>query len=94
MSDNLRQSRAIREALRQAYPGEPQGRCARHLTTLAAMIRGIVASKSTQLPQVAAKVPKGAKPESRGKRFARWLDNERILEEVYFVPSAEILLAH
>ena len=94
MSDNLRQYRAIREALRQAYPGEPQGRCARHLTTLAAMISGIVASKSTQLPKVAAKVPNGAKPESRVKRFARWLDNTRILEEVYFLPYAEIVLAH
>ena len=94
MSDNLRQYRAIREALRQAYPGEPQGRCARHLTTLAALISGIVASKSTQLPKVAAKVPTGTKPESRVKRFARWLDNERILEEVYFLPYAEILLAH
>jgi hypothetical protein len=94
MSDNLRQYRAIRDALRQAYPGEPQGRCARPLTTLAAMISGIVASKSTQLPKVAAKVPNGTKPESRVKRFARWLDNEHILEEVYFLPYAEILLAH
>jgi len=49
-------------------------------------ISGIVASKSTQLPQVAAKVPNGAKPESRVKRFARWLDNACILEEVYFLP--------
>src|SRR5499433_2273208 len=94
MSDNLRQYRAIRDALRQAYPGEPQGRCARHLTTLAAMISGLVASKSTQLPKVAAKVPTGTKPESRGKRFARWLDNARVLEEVYFLPYAELLLAH
>jgi hypothetical protein len=58
------------------------------------MISGIVASKSTQLPKVAAKVPNGTKPESRVKRFARWLDNARILEEVYFLPYAEILLAH
>ena len=94
MSDNLRQYRAIRDALRQAYPGEPQGRCAQHLITLAAMISGIVASKSTQLPKVAAKVPNGTKPASRGKRFARWLDNERILEEVSFLPYAEILLAY
>jgi Transposase DDE domain len=57
------------------------------------MISGIVASKSTQLPKVAAKVPNGTKPESRVKRFARWLDNERIVEEVYFLPYAEILLA-
>jgi hypothetical protein len=94
MSDNLRQYRAIRETLRQAYPGKSQGRCARHLTTLAALISGIVASKSTQLPKVAAKVPNGTKPESRVKRFARWLDNAHILEEVYFLPYAELLLAH
>src|SRR5262249_26607285 len=54
MSDNLRQYRAIREALTQAYPGQPTGRLVRHLTTLAAFISGIVASKSTQLPKVAA----------------------------------------
>jgi hypothetical protein len=94
MSDNLRQYRAIQDALIQGYPGEPTGRLARHLATLAAFISGIVASKSTQLPKVAAKVPNGIKPESRVKRFARWLDNERILEEVYFLPYAEILLAH
>jgi DDE family transposase len=94
MSDNLRQYRAIRDALTQGYPGEPTGRMARHLTTLAALISGIVASKSTQLPQVAAHVPNGPKPESRVKHFARWLDNERILEELYFLPYAEILLAH
>jgi hypothetical protein len=64
------------------------------LTTLAALISGIVASKSTQLPTVAAKVPTGTKPESRVKRFARWLDNARILEEVYFLPYAEIVVAH
>ena len=65
-----------------------------HLTTLAAFISGIVASKSTQLPHIAAQVPDGHKPESRVKRFARWLDNERILEEMYFLPYAEILLTH
>ena len=94
MSDNLRQYRAIRDALRQGYPGEPQGRCARHLATLAALISGIVASKSTHLPKIATKVPDGAKPESRVKRFARWVDNAHITAEGYFVPYAEMLLAH
>jgi hypothetical protein len=36
MSDNLRRYRAIHDALRQGYPGEPSGNRARHLTTLAA----------------------------------------------------------
>ena len=93
MSDNLRRYRAIRDALTQASPGQINGHVARHLTTLAALISGIVASKSTQLPKVAAHAPNGPKPESRVKRLTRWLDNERILEEVYFVPYAEIFLA-
>ena len=94
MSDHLRRYRAIRDALTQGYPGKPTGTVARHLTTLAALISGIVGSKSTQLPSVATKIPDGTKPESRVKRLTRWLDNERILEELYFLPYAEILLAH
>jgi hypothetical protein len=94
MSDNLRRYRAIRDALTQCYPGQPSGTVARHLSTLAALISGIVGSKSTQLPHIAAKVPNGTKPESRVKRFARWLDNAHVLEEVYFLPYAEVLLRH
>jgi hypothetical protein len=94
MSDNLRRYRAIRDALTQCYPGQPSGTVARHLSTLAALISGIVGSKSTQLPHIAAKVPNGTKPESRVKRFARWLDNAHVLEEVYFLPYADVLLRH
>src|SRR6266699_3964237 len=94
MSDNLRRYRAIRNALTQAYPTSPTGNFARHLHTLAALISGIVGSKSTQLPTIATKVPDGIKPESRVKRFARWLDNANILEEAYFLPYADLLLSH
>src|SRR5213082_1784011 len=94
MSDNLCRYRAIREALTQCYPGQPSGTVARHLITLAALISGIVGSKSTQLPHIAAKVPNGTKPDSRVKRFARWVDNAHILEELYFLPYAEVLLRH
>jgi len=92
MSDNLRRYRAIRRALLQGYPGVPKGHVARHLTTLAALISGIVGSHSTQLPKIATQVPTGTKPESRVKRFARWVDNATITEEVYFVPYAVVLL--
>lgn len=94
ISDNLRRYRAIRGALRQCHPGEPTGNVARHLTTLAALISGIVASKSTQLPNIATHVPDGNKVESRVKRFSRWIDNDHILEEVYFLPYADLLLSH
>jgi hypothetical protein len=94
MSDNLRRYRAIRRSLTQCYPGESTGHVARHLNTLAALISGIVARKSTQLPKVASNVPDGNRPESRVKRFSRWLRNDLIAEEVYFLPYAEVLLAH
>jgi len=92
MSDNLRRYRAIRDALIPWYPGQPTSIVARHVTTLAALISGIVGSKSPQLPSVATNIPEGTKPESRGKRLARWLDNKRLLEEVYFLPSVDLLL--
>lgn len=86
MSDNLRRYRAIHNALRQWSPGEPTGHVARHLTTLAALISGIVASKSSQLPHIASKVPDGTKPESRVKRYGRWVNNTHIRDEIYFLP--------
>jgi Transposase DDE domain len=92
MSDNLRRYRAIRRALTQCYPGEMSGRMAQHVTTLAALISGIVGSKSSQLPSIATKIADRAKPESRVKRLSRWLDNEQIKEEIYFLPYAEMLL--
>src|ERR1700675_890647 len=94
MSDNLRRYRAICHALMQAYPTSPTGHFARHVQTLAALMSGIVGGKSTQLPHIATKVPDGTKPESRVKRFTRWLNNAQILEEVYFLPYAEVLLRH
>ena len=94
MRDHLRRYRAIRDALTHAYPTPPTGNFARHVQTLAALISGIAGSKSTQLPHIATKVPDSTKPESRVKRFARWLDNAHILEEVYFLPYADVLLRH
>src|SRR5713101_8513388 len=92
MRANLRRSRAIRDALTQAYPGQINGHVARHVTTRAALISGIVGSKRTQLPHIATQVPEGRKPESRVTRWTRWRDNARIVAEGSFVPYAGILL--
>lgn len=92
MSDNLRRYHAIHNALKQACGAEPKGNFARHITTLAALISGIVGSGSMQLPQIARKVPRGIQQESRVKRFYRWMVNETIEEEVYFLPFAQALL--
>jgi hypothetical protein len=92
MSDSRRRHRAIRTAIMQLYPREPKGNTARHLHTLAALISGIVGSRSTNLPAVAGKVPDKTKRESRVKRFSRWMKNERVSAEIYFLPYADALL--
>jgi hypothetical protein len=90
MSDNLRRYRARRDAVTQGSPGELQGHVARHCTTLAALISGIVGSKSTPLPKITPHVPAGNQPESRGKRFPRWVCNDKITADGYFVPYAAV----
>jgi len=92
MSDNQRRYLTIKSAIKELYPTEPRGNTARHLHTLAALISGIVGSKSTNLPAVAAKVPDGTKTESRVKKFSRWIKNGRIDVEIYFLPYADALL--
>ena len=63
------------------------------LTTLAAFIRWHRGRQEHPAVHIATQGPDGQKPESRVKRFARWLDNERILRRCA-LPYAEILLTH
>jgi hypothetical protein len=42
MSDSRRIHRAIKQAILQLYPGQPQGNLARHLATLVGLVSGIV----------------------------------------------------
>src|SRR5579864_2960753 len=92
MSDNLRRYCAIQKALKQLYPSEPQGQTARHLTTLALFISGIIGSRKCHLPAVANKVPNGSKPQSRVRRLERWLGNRRIDVATYYLPYVQALL--
>ena len=94
MSDSRRVYRAIRQALKQLYPREPQGNLARHLNTLAGMVTGIVLGKSCQLPTLASKAPDDTLAESRSKRFSRWLQNETVTAETYFLPFIQALLTN
>ena len=59
---------------------------------MTALISGIVGSKRTNLPDIAGQIPDGTKRESRVKRFSRWIANERIHPELYFLPYADALL--
>jgi hypothetical protein len=56
------------------------------------MISGIIASKSCQLPKMASRVPGEVHPDSRVKQFSRWVQNENVTFELYFLPLVETLL--
>jgi hypothetical protein len=92
MSDSRRQYRAIKQAVKQLYPEEPRGNLARHLETLVFMVSGIIASKSCQLPKIASQVPGDIHPESRVKQMSRWVQNENITFDLYFLPFVQPLL--
>ena len=92
MSDNLRRYCDILAALRKLCRTEPTGNHVRHLKTLALFISGIVGSRKCQFGAVASKAAPGSLRESRIKRLTRWVQNERITPEVYFLPYLDALL--
>src|SRR5215211_2055666 len=94
MSDTHRRYRAIKRALLQTLPARRNSHHQKHLNTLAALICGIVGAQHTQLPKIASKAPsQGAKPASRIKRLCRWVENDQITYETYFLPFAQAVLA-
>lgn len=92
MCDSKRRYKGIREALNRIYPSVPTGAIARHLNVLAAMIGGIVGCRSTNLPNISRRCSLEALPESRVKRFSRWLKNDSVELETYFMPFACALI--
>jgi hypothetical protein len=92
MSDSFSRFKIILNSLKALHPNLPQGNEYRHLVTLSAMINGIIGSKSCQLSLVALKAPFTSKPDSMVKKFSRWLQNEKITYDSYFLPYATVLL--
>jgi len=58
------------------------------------LISGIVASKKVNLPAIAGKIPSMTKVESQVKRFSRWIENENINFEFYYLPYAQQLVTN
>lgn len=92
MSDNVRRFQAVRTALTKSLPHTDSKRQHRHLTTLAGMVAGMVAARSSHLPKMAQKAPDKTKPESRVKRFSRFIQNQAVTYEGFFLPFARDLV--
>ena len=91
MPDNHRRYFAIKKALLRLLP-QAKGHATQHLMTLTAIICGIVGSKSAQLPAIASKIPGPARRQSRITKFERWLKNETVTVDRYYLPYVKALL--
>jgi hypothetical protein len=79
----------------QFFHPRPTGHRERHLTTLIAMICGLVGGQRAHLATIADHAPAhGADQESVITRFRRWLKHDAQTQDGWFLPVAEALLAN
>jgi hypothetical protein len=89
MSNQLRVYTKVLKTLKRMMPGQTQG----HVVTLAMMITGIAMGRRAQLAPMSTQVSYPTKDKSIEKRIRRWVKNERVEIEAYFLPYAQALLA-
>ena len=93
MSDTSRRYRAIKQGLMQFFQPSPTGHHERHLTTLVAMICGLVGAQRAHLSAIADHAPSGgADQESVITRFRRWLKHDAHTLDGWYLPVAKALL--
>ncbi|MEM9774374.1 MAG: hypothetical protein AAF902_07320 [Chloroflexota bacterium] len=67
---------------------------AKHIIVLTLMITGIALSKKAQLSEMSCHVAHQAKPESIVKRFHRFIKNDRVDVQIYYLLFVHLILNH
>lgn len=88
MTDRQKVYTEVLRTLKDLLRGQKQG----HVVTLAMMITGIVMSKKAQLSVMSSEVPHWAKTASVEKRMHRFVKNQRVDAEMYYMPFAKALI--
>ena len=92
MSDNHKRYNAIKKGLLQLYGPKVGGHLQHNLETLALLINGIIGAASCHLPKLALKAPLPQAVESRTAKVVRFIKNDKISDELYWLPAARQLL--
>ena len=92
MSDSRRVYRRIESKLKQLFPKRLTANQARHMNTLSAMITGIVQGKSCSFEAMARKIPTTNQVASVEKKFVRFVQNDNITYDLFFLPFITIIL--
>lgn len=93
MTNTQYRQKSVRQELNTLYPSPPQGNHSRRLDGLAALINGIVASKSCQFAACASECAGAAKTASRTRNLERVVANKWIDTATYYLPCLVLLLA-
>ncbi|MDM8566745.1 transposase [Candidatus Halobeggiatoa sp. HSG11] len=84
--------RILHKGLKKLHPYEAKGNEVRHLNTLTSFIFGIIKSSKVTLSEIASEIPNSGKEESLIMKLRRWVANENIEIETYFLPFIQCLL--
>lgn len=92
MSDNRRIYRRIESKLKQLFPKRLTANQARHMSTLSAMVTGIVQGKSCSFEAMARKIPTTNQVASVEKKFVRFVQNDNVTYDLFFLPFITVIL--
>lgn len=92
MPNCYRVYRAVHQSLIKALGFEVKGNQARHLNVLVGFICGILQSKEVRLTEVAGEIPKSGQEDSHVMKLRRWLKNESVDVDLYYLPYIKQIL--
>ena len=82
----------IHNGLKKAWKFDPSKNQGNKLNILTSFICGIIQSKHVKLADVAAEISGKGKEESQIMQLRRWLKNEKVEVELYYLPFIEQLI--
>ncbi len=86
MTDSQRLYRTIHSRLQKLWNIQPSKRQSNSLNILTGFICGILFSEKVKLADVICGIPNKGKDESEIKRLSRWLQNEKVDAELFYLP--------
>jgi hypothetical protein len=82
--------RTIQHGLKKSMGANLGKRQGNYLNVLSALVCGMLQTKSSQLEQIATGVPSRSKIQSQIMQFRRWLQNENVTFQLFYLPLIEI----
>jgi len=92
MSDSYKVYRTIHKSLQKAWKFDSSKRQNNSLNILTGFICGIIQSKSVKLANVAGDIPGKGKEESQVMQLRRWLQNEKVDVDLFYLPFIATLI--